>query len=378
MIVMGRATIRQIAAEAGVSIATVSRVANGRADVSSETRRAVERVMRARGYRAAARSKPGSTGLIGVAVPLVQHGYFAGILAGATEALYEHGLHVVLCPTDHSLQRELSCVQWLAAGETDGAIMVMPQESGADLQALADQGFPFVIVDPRTALPDGVPVVTAAHSSGALQATQHLIELGHSRIGAVAGPSGWMATEERLRGYYAALAGAGMLPDPALVVHADWTPDGGRAAALHLARLAAAPTAIFAFNDAMAAGVVQAAASLGLRVPADVSVVGFDDTAEASAASPALTTVRQPLAELGRTAVSLLLRQVENRPLEPLRVELQTRLTVRESTARAGHPASRPRPAAPDDLPPDALAAHPGAVDGADAPDRLVARTPAS
>jgi LacI family transcriptional regulator len=332
---MARATIRQIAAEAGVSIATVSRVANGHADVSAETRRTVERVIRARGYRAAARPRQGQTGLIGVAVPLVQHSYFAGILAGATEALYEHGMHVVLCPTAHSHQRELTLVERLAAGETDGAILVMPEESGAELQALVGQGFPFVVIDSRTALPDGIPVVCAAHSSGALQATQHLVELGHQRIGAITGPPGWIATQERLRGYYAALASSGMLPDPRLVEQANWTPEGGRAATLRLAGLDTPPTAIFAFNDAMAAGAVQAAAALGLRVPADISVVGFDDTIEAQVAVPALTTVRQPLAELGRTAVSLLLRQLENRRLEPLRLELETRLTQRDSTAQA-------------------------------------------
>lgn len=332
---MGRATIRQIAAEAGVSIATVSRVANGHADVSSQTRRTVERVIRERGYRAAPRSRQGLTGLIGVAVPLVQHSYFAGILAGATEALYEHGMHVVLCPTAHSHQRELSLVERLAAGDSDGAILVMPEESGEELQALVGQGFPVVIIDPRIDLPDGIPVVCAAHSSGALQATQHLVELGHQRIGAISGPPGWMATQERLRGYHAALASAGMLPDPRLVVPSDWTPDGGRAAATSLVRRDAPPTAIFAFNDGMAAGAVQAATAFGMRVPDDISIVGFDDTIEAQVAVPALTTVRQPLAELGRTAVSLLLRQLENRRLEPLRVELETRLTRRESTGNA-------------------------------------------
>jgi LacI family transcriptional regulator len=275
----------------------------------------------------------------------VQHSYFAGILAGATEALYEHDLHVVLGPTAHSHKRELSWVKRLAAGETDGAILVMPEESAEELLALADQGFPFVVVDPRTGLPDGIPVVCAAHSSGALQATQHLVNLGHTRIAAIAGPVGWIATQERLRGYYAALASAGMLPDPRLVVHSDWTPGGGKAAALQLARLAAPPTAVFAFNDTMAAGAVQAAAALGLRVPADISIVGFDDTVEACVAVPPLTSVRQPLAELGRTAVSLLLRQLENRRLEPLRVELQTRLTLRESTAPAPQGAGRVVPA---------------------------------
>jgi LacI family transcriptional regulator len=123
------------------------------------------------------------------------------------------------------------------------------------------------------------------------------------------------------------------MPDPGLVQYADFCIDGGRVAAGRLLDLPEPPTAIFAFNDGMAVGALQAAAARGLRVPSDVSVAGFDDTVEASVAVPALTTVRQPLAELGRTAVSLLLRQIEHRPLEPLRIELATRLVLRDSTS---------------------------------------------
>ncbi len=328
-----RITIRQVAELAGVSIATVSRVANGHADVSSTTRQSVQKVMRERGYPAGTRPRTTTTGLIGVAIPLVQHSYFAGILAGAAEALYEHGMRVVLCPTRHSHEREMSLVERLTAGETDGAIIVLPEESGEELHSLAAQGFRFVIVDPQAEIAGGIPVVCAAHSSGAMQATRHLLELGHRRIGAITGPAGWMATEERLRGYYGALAAAGVMPDQDLVEIAAFTVDGGRAAALRLLGRPDPPTAIFAFNDSMAIGAMQAAAALGLRVPADLSVVGFDDTMEAELAVPALTTVRQPLAELGRTAVSLLLRQLDNRRLEPLRVELETRLIPRGSTA---------------------------------------------
>jgi LacI family transcriptional regulator len=331
-----RVTIRDVAELAGVSIATVSRVANGRADVASETRRAVEQVIREQGYRGGRRVRTTPTGLIGIAIPLVQPAYFAEILSGATEALYEHGMRPVLCQTRHSHEREMSLVERLADGETDGAIIVLPEESAAELRALATHGFRYVVVDPHAAVGDGVAVVAAAHSSGAMQATTHLLELGHRRIGAITGPAGWTATEERLRGYHAALAGAGLLPDPDLVVHADFQTDGGRAAALDLLGRPDPPTAVFAFNDSMAIGVLQAASDRGLRVPADLSVVGFDDTTEATIAVPALTTVRQPLAELGRTAVSLLLRQLHNRRFEPLRVELETRLVVRDSTAAPG------------------------------------------
>jgi LacI family transcriptional regulator len=329
-------TIRRVAELAGVSIATVSRVVNGHADVSSQTRETVQRVIRERGYPAGARPRPTGTGQIGVLVPLVHPGCFAEILAGAAEALYEHDLRAVLGPTRHSRTREMTLLAQLADGAADGAIIVAPEESGAEFAALAARGFPVVIVDPRAGPPDGIPVVSAAHSAGATQATQHLLDLGHRRIGAIGGPRGWIATEERLRGYHAALAGAGVLPAAELVRYADFGIDGGRAAAASLLDSPDAPSAIFAFNDAMAVGVLQAASARGLRVPADVSVAGFDDTIEAAITVPALTTIRQPLAELGRTAVSLLLRQRENRRLEPLRVELAARLVIRQSTGRPG------------------------------------------
>lgn len=329
-----KVTIRQVAEEAGVSIATVSRVVNGHSDVAAQTRHAVRRVLRERGYQAGGRRHPTgpATGLIGLMVPLVHPGYFAHILSGASEALYEQDRRVMLCPTGHSHERETSLLDRLAAGEADGAILVLPEESAGELRALADHGFPFVVVDPRAEVPEGIPVVSAAHSSGATQATRHLLELGHRRIGVIGGPEGWIATQERLRGYHAALAGAGVLPDESLVRHSNFRIDGGRAEAAALLCLPHPPTAIFAFNDSMAIGVVQEAAARGLQIPRDVSVAGFDDTVEAAVVVPALTTVRQPLAELGRTAVSILLRQLHGRRFEPLRVELETRLVVRDST----------------------------------------------
>lgn len=328
-----RVTIRQVAETAGVSIATVSRVVNGHSDVSADTREAVQRVLREYGYQAGPRSRPAPTGLVGVMMPLVHPGYFAQILSGATEALYEHDLRAMLCPTRHSHEREASLLDRLAGGEADGAVLVLPEESAGELLTLADHGFPFVIVDPRIEVPEGIPVVCATHSSGATHATRHLLDLGHRRIGVIGGPEGWVATQERLRGHHAALAGAGVLPDASLVRYSDFRISGGRGEAAALLDLRDPPTAVFAFNDSMAIGVMQEAAARGLRVPGELSVVGFDDTVEAAVVVPGLTTVRQPLAEMGRTAVSLLLRQVQNRHFEPLRIEIETRLVVRESTA---------------------------------------------
>jgi LacI family transcriptional regulator len=331
-----RVTIREVAEAAGVSIATVSRVLNGRDDVSPETRELVSRIIRERGYTAnrSARSlSAGRTGLVGVLVPMVYPAYFAAILSGAAEALHEQDLRLLLSPTEHEHDREVSLLDRLMHGMTDGALIILPEESSEELERLLDEGYRFVVLDPLWPLNGRIPSVSAAHTSGADQAMRHLLGLGHRRIAQITGPRGWVATEERRRGYHAALADAGILPDPALEVEASPEIPPGREAAGFLLDLPDPPTAIFAFNDNLAIGVLQAARARSLRVPEDLSVVGFDDVEHATIVTPMLTTVRQPLAEMGRTAVSLLVRLLEGQRFETLHVELATRLVVRESTA---------------------------------------------
>jgi LacI family transcriptional regulator len=332
----GRATIRDIADLAGVSIATVSRVLNDRPDVSPETRETVLQVVREHGFstnRGARGLSSGRTGMIGLTLPLVADAYFGPILSGAAEALYERDMRIVLAATMHEHDREVSLVERLMRGTTDGAILMLPEESEAELLALQKQGFPFVVVDPREPPPDGIACVAAMHADGAKQATEHLLELGHRRIGAIAGSPGWYATEERLAGFRSALAGAGILLDPELVVHSDWRIPWGTAAAHQLLGLAEPPTAIFGFNDNVAIGALHAAQERGISVPDDLSIVGFDDTQQAIIVTPRLTSVSQPLAELGRMGVSLLIRLLEGQRVDALRVELATRLVVRNSTA---------------------------------------------
>jgi LacI family transcriptional regulator len=331
-----RPTIREVADEAGVSIATVSRVLNGRPDVAPKTRDAVMRAVRARGFstnRSARALSGGKTGLIGLTLPIVHASYFSGILAGAAEALYEQDMRMVLCPTLHEHDREVTLLDRLMHGTTDGAVLTLPEETNEELKALQRLGYPFVVVDPREPLDAGIPAVSAAHASGGRAATEHLLRLGHRRIAAITGPPRWMASGERLNGYRGALAAAGVLPDPALVREGDFEIEGGERAAAELLALREPPTAIFGFNDNLAVGAMRAAQAAGLRVPEDVSVVGFDDSEQAAIVTPALTTVRQPLEEMGRMAVSLLTRLLEGQRVEALSVELATRLVVRASTA---------------------------------------------
>src|SRR5713226_10767532 len=220
---MARVTIREIAELAGVSIATVSRVVNGRGDVSEETRDLVSRVIRENGYTANRNARglsAGRTGLIGILVPLVYPAYFSGILAGAAEALSERNLQIVLSPTGGEHDREVSGLDRLH-GLTDGALIILPEESSEELERLLDSGYRFVVLDPLMPLDERIPAVSAAHTSGADQAMRHLLELGHRRIAQITGPRGWVATEDRRRGYHAALAAAGILPDPELEVESN-------------------------------------------------------------------------------------------------------------------------------------------------------------
>jgi LacI family transcriptional regulator len=331
-----RATIRDIARHAGVSVATVSRVINGRPDVSAETRESVLRHVRAHNFssnRNARALSVGRTGLVGFTVPNAYAEYFTLILSGAAEALYEQDMRVVLCPTLHEHEREVTLLDRLMQGTTDGAILLLPTETSDELKALQAHGYPFVVADPRFPIDEGIPAVSAAHWAGAKAATDHLLALGHRRIGLITGDRGWAATEGRVDGYNTALAAAGVMPTPELVVEGDFMIESGRTAALRLLDLAEPPTAIFAANDNMAVGAIQAARARGLRVPEDLSIVGYDDSEQASIVTPALTTVRQPLEELGRTAVSLLTRVLDKQRVEALHVELATKLVVRDSTA---------------------------------------------
>jgi LacI family transcriptional regulator, galactose operon repressor len=271
--------------------------------------------------------------LLDVVVPVLYDLYFSAILAGAAEAAHEHEMRLVLSPTMHEHAREASLLDHLMQGVTEGALIVLPEESSVELEAALNGSRPFVVVDPLLPLDARIPCVSADHRSGADQAMAHLLGLGHRRIGAIAGPPGWAATEDRRDGYHAALAAAGIAADPALEVASDFEFAPGLAAAAALLDVAEPPTAIFAFNDAIALGALVAAQQRGIRVPEDLSIVGVDDIKYATIVSPALTTIRQPLAGIGRNGVNLLIRLIEGERPPSVRIELPVRLVVRGSTA---------------------------------------------
>ncbi|WP_329483110.1 LacI family transcriptional regulator [Kribbella sp. NBC_01484] len=329
-----RATVREVAAATGVSIATVSRVLNQQGSVAPETRRLVERAVEELGLRAPSprggTAKP-VTGAVYVRCPYVLTDYFGLIVSSIAETLDRRGRQVVLSAGE-AAQHEQVLSRLPAQREIGGAILILPPEPGAELVRLGARRFPFVVVDPRTALPRDIPSVSAAHHSGARQVTAHLTSLGHTRIGVIAGPREWLAADARLSGHSAALAAAGILPDPTLVKHVEPTIAHGYRAAAELLDLDPRPTALAAFNDKTAIGALQAAAERGLSVPGDLSIAGFDDIDLSRATTPQLTTVRQPLQEMGRMAVSLLIRLLDRHEVEALHVELATELIVRGTT----------------------------------------------
>ena len=329
-----RVTVRDIAAQTGVSIATVSRVLNGRAHVAPETRELVQHAaeqLRARPPGARTSEHRTAQDAVYLRCPYILTDYFGLIVSSIAETLALHGRAAIL-DAGTAGQQATVLPSLPSRPGVAGAIVILPPEPGEQLAALRARGFPFVVVDPRTPPPRDIAAVSAAHFAGARSITTHLVQLGHRRIGMIAGPPNWLAGQARLAGHASALAEDGVLHPPELTRASEPTVRFGYRAAGELLDLPQPPTALACFNDKTAVGALAAAAERGLRVPGDLSVTGFDDIDLAQATSPMLTTVRQPLAEMGRMAVSLLVRLLNGHQVDALHVELATDLVVRGST----------------------------------------------
>jgi LacI family transcriptional regulator, galactose operon repressor len=329
-----RAAIRDIAERAGVSMATVSRVLNGRPDVAASTRAAVLQQVREAGYvsnRIARASY--DAGLIALSVQHIHGDYITEIITGAVEALSERNARLLICSTPTGIDPSMSLRDRLRQGATDGALLISPTASTTELATLHESGYPFVVIDPMVPVPDHIPVVASANWAGAKLATEHLIGLGHTHIGLIIGPESWSASIDRRAGYQAALLTAGLPLVPALVQAADMSIEGGTDAAERLLSRAHSPTAIVAMNDYVAIGVMRAARERRLTIPNDLSVVGFGDIELASLVAPPLTTVQQPFRGVGRVSIDVLYRLLQGLPLNASRVELSTKLIDRDSTA---------------------------------------------
>ena len=329
-----RTTLAAIAAEAGVSLPTVSKVVNGRPDVAPATRARVERLLDERHYpRGRPRHQQRRSGLIDLVFNGLDSPWAVEILRGVEEWGTIHETGVAVSAVRHGNARPASWTSTLTSHDTDGVILVTSELTSPQLDQLRSAAIPLVVIDPANPPPPDLPSVGATNWAGGLAATEHLLALGHRHIGAIAGPGEYLCSRARTDGYRTALDRAGVRFDPALVRHGDFQHEGGFSRGGELLDLGRPPTAIFAGSDQQALGVYEAARQRGLQVPRDLSVVGFDDLPVARWVSPPLTTVRQPLAEMGRAAAQVLGELIGGVPLRSKRVELSTELIVRESTA---------------------------------------------
>jgi LacI family transcriptional regulator len=337
-----RLTVRMLAAEAGVSPATVSKVMNRRPGVSAATRDRVERVLdRHRAHRRPARDRPGL--IVDLVLNALDSQWSAQILTAAEEVLRGAGATTAISALHADPARTLAWLDRLHDRRCDGVVLVASEPSPRQHLLLASRGLPVVVMDPVGTVEAAVPTVTATNWAGALAATEHLVALGHRHVVHLPGPATLLCARARADGYRTALRRAG-LPVPA-----GWPRPGGfdtasghaqTVALLDEARRAGAPppTALFAASDHQAMGAHTALRAHGLRVPEDVSLVGFDDLPLSRYADPPLTTVRQPVADMAALAARTLLRLIDGGTVDPPRPEVPTRLVERASTAppRAG------------------------------------------
>ena len=332
-----RITRNDVALYAGVSPSTVSYVINnGPRSVSDETRQRVLQAIDTLGYRpnAVARNlRRQSTNTIGLILPDTCNTYFAEVAEGIESVAYENDYMVVFCNSDYQLDRELSYVDHLLSERAAGIIIIPATSSTMSLEILIKNKIPTVSLDRRVEGMD-IPVIVADNFYGGYLATQHLISLGHTRIGCISRPVELSHAAERVKGYLAALKDAGITPDPSWMAMGGYQLANGKKAMNSLLKLAHPPTAVFCYNDMMAIGALRCAHERGLCVPEDLSIVGFDDIVEAGFTCPALTTIHQDKYEMGRRGMKLLLKLIENKTsLTSLKSEpLEVNLVIREST----------------------------------------------
>ena len=325
-------TIGDVATAAGVSVSTVSRVLNNKDDVSSETFERVKAVITDMGYASSLAARSMRTlrkNVIGLIMPDAGEPFPIEVMKGVnrTIATLDYDLLIYTCGDGRkhfTADREKKFVSLLNNSITDGVIVVTPEATHFNTNA------PLVAVDPHYEINE-YPSVISTNWEGAMEAMNYLINLGHQRIGFISGRFDLQSANSRLRGYKDGLSQAGIPIDPELITQGDFTADTGLKCARQLLDLPKPPTAIFASNDEMALGVYQAAHDAGIAIPADLSIIGFDNIPEAAQCEPGLTTVHQPIQEMGRIAVRMLLKLIEGEPLEENIVKTSTCLVIRAS-----------------------------------------------
>ncbi|WP_442602249.1 LacI family DNA-binding transcriptional regulator [Paenibacillus sp. KN14-4R] len=329
-------TIKDIAKKANVSITTVSLIMNNKChNIGEDTIKRVRSIIAEHNYRPNALARgliTNKTRTIGLLVPNITNPFFAEITKGVEDGLSEHNYNVFLCNSYNDIHKEKMYINVLKERFVEGVIISSTNTVTQDYYTyLKEQGIAFVILDRHDSQLQYNGIVVDDWKGGYL-ATQHLLQLGHRKIGCIAESKGLCNINERLRGYQDALKAHGVLYDEKLVVSADLTIEGGCQAALGL-MAEQNVTAIFATNDLTAIGVYEAAIQLGKRIPEDVSVVGFDDISFAHYLSPKLTTIRQPIYEIGRRAAANFIYVLQNNTFVQSTEVLDVELIIRNSTA---------------------------------------------
>jgi len=323
-------TIQDVAKTAGVSVSTVSRVLNGKVDVAEETQDRILSVIDDLGYTTnlAARSmRSQKKNLIGMILPDIAYPFAVEVMKGVNKAIAESEYDLLVYTTGDVRKRgresaEQKYVSLLANSISDGVLVVAPVAAEYFLDA------PIVSVDPVLSNPN-FPVVHATNYQGAVEAMDYIIGLGHKRIAFIAGREGLESSNRRMLGYRDALKNAGIPIEEELVVPGDYTTDAGITAARHLLSMKNRPSAIFASNDQTAMGVYQVADEMGLKIPEDFSLIGFDNIPESRYLG--LTTVDQFILEMGYVATQMLIKIIEGIPLVDQTYKMQTRLVIRNS-----------------------------------------------
>ena len=327
-------TIKDVAAHASVSVATVSAVMNGNKYVSPELEARVRTSIEALGYMRNSMARGLKTQVshtIGLIVPDIANPFFTNISRGVEDVANAQHYSLILGNTDEDPEKELNYIDLLNGKRADGMIIATTAKGHDYAPSWPLRHLPVVSID-RSLFHLGIDTVLVDNRHGARMAIEHLIHLGHRRIGIVTGLPGIAPTDERLAGYKEALEAYGLPIDPALIVVAHARVGGGEQGAMHLlTQTADRPTAVFLMDGTMVIGALQAIAKLGLRCPDDIALVGFDDFVWASVMHPHLTVVAQPTYEIGHMAAQLLFERLSNKQREPREVCLKTQLIVRES-----------------------------------------------
>ncbi|HEX7065983.1 MAG TPA: LacI family DNA-binding transcriptional regulator [Bacillales bacterium] len=327
-------TIYDVARKAGVSIATVSKVVNHTGRIGEKTKKRVLEVMKELNYypSVVASALTGkNTYTIGLLVPDIANPFFAEIARRVEDRGHELGFNVVMCSTDHNEEKEAQYISLLKRKSVDGIILASVIQNVEILKALIAENLPVALIS-RDMPELAVDTVLVDDFIGGYTATSHLVKQGHQRIAVLAENLGLASSRERVHGYRKALEEASLIHDEDLVLVSDFSVEAGRSLTGELLDLPDRPTAVFACNDLLAIGAIQAARERNLKIPDDLSVVGFDNTILATTTDPPLTTVAQPIQEMGRKVMDLLIEEIEGKSRTKQRVVLMPELAVRQST----------------------------------------------